>query len=263
VSGINATLEVLPNSRTAKSGSIWIASCRWNGRAFEARSRNGASFALCRQLVAARCPDQALRVYGPEGRLLQLTFPSIHRAAGQTVIEGSKTPISHAPLQGRSRRWHRGGWPNRGHLAFRGTWDSPTTYCPFVLTTIALISSTGHASSRTTCKERGRDSRPSWSRGHRYHRGTDQVPIRYRAGSEPARIVQTPQKAALIRLSAVRRSTVCGSGDQDPVTAGTEFYTVVCATCEMALNLHNRSAARSFLGCSNIPRAPAANPHGA
>jgi hypothetical protein len=98
VSGINATLEVLPNSRTAKSGSIWIASCRWNGRAFEARSRNGASFALYRQLVAARCPDQALRVYGPEGRL-QLTFPSIHRAAGQTVIEGSKTPISHAPYR--------------------------------------------------------------------------------------------------------------------------------------------------------------------
>ena len=78
---IKAVLRIVPNSRTPKRASRWSATCEWDGRTFEATSRSGATYSLCRALVAAGCPDLPMQVFGPDGRL-QLTFPSIGAAAG-------------------------------------------------------------------------------------------------------------------------------------------------------------------------------------
>lgn len=104
MSDLASVLRFVPKSRGREKGGKWVASCEWNGRTIEAVSRNGAVYALCRELVAAGCPDQPMRVYGPEGRLslygpegrLSLTIRSIYVAAGRTIKEGSTTTIREA-----------------------------------------------------------------------------------------------------------------------------------------------------------------------
>jgi hypothetical protein len=76
-----------PNA-TERSG-IEEAWCEWNGRRFLANSRHGATFALCRKLVAAGCPDMAMQVYRETDGIHQYTFKSIHRAAGRTIRESA------------------------------------------------------------------------------------------------------------------------------------------------------------------------------
>jgi hypothetical protein len=63
-------------------------SCEWQGQRFEARSAHGASNALCRQLVAAGCPDQALHVFHSAGAY-RFTQRSIHEAAKWTYGDGA------------------------------------------------------------------------------------------------------------------------------------------------------------------------------
>jgi hypothetical protein len=91
-----ATLRMLPGTRTEQRGSEWEASCQWDGRAFQARARNGATYALCRELVRAGCPDQPLEVRKANGQL-ELTIRSIHVGAKLMVRESGKTSIRSAP----------------------------------------------------------------------------------------------------------------------------------------------------------------------
>ena len=109
MTGIKATMRVIPNSRTSKRGGRWSATCEWNGRTFEATSWTGASFALCRELVAAGCPDQPMEVWasrytGPvdpnTGIGVELVpahpslrIASVHKAAGHTIREDAQHPI--------------------------------------------------------------------------------------------------------------------------------------------------------------------------
>jgi hypothetical protein len=90
--GLKAAVEIVPNSRTPKKGSAWRATCEWQGRRFEAVSRNGASHALCRELVAAGVPDKPLQVFDQDGKL-RFVIRSIHEAAGRTYLETSNEPM--------------------------------------------------------------------------------------------------------------------------------------------------------------------------
>lgn len=94
---ITTTLRMIPNSRTPERGSVWLSSCEWNGRRFQAPSRGGAVHDLCRVLVAAGVPDMPMHVVGEDGKL-RLTYHSIHQAAGRTIKEGARTPIRSDPF---------------------------------------------------------------------------------------------------------------------------------------------------------------------
>lgn len=100
---IKAVLHLILNTRTPNKDSKWRASCQWDGRTFEAVSRNGAAYALCRKLLEARCPDQAMEVWasryigGGEVEVMpkspSLRFAFIHAAAARTIEENAQTPI--------------------------------------------------------------------------------------------------------------------------------------------------------------------------
>ena len=113
-----AVMTLVPGTRAAERGSLWSASCDWNGRTFEARSRSGAAYALCRLLVAAGIPDQPLQVFNAKGQI-ELTITSIHIAAGRRIVEGSRTPIANVPY---APNFHESadGDDQDGALAFGG-----------------------------------------------------------------------------------------------------------------------------------------------
>jgi hypothetical protein len=94
---IIATMTPAPNSTSAERGTAWIATCHWDGRLFQAQSRTGASFTLCRDLLAAGCPDQPMDVRW-EGKVA-LHIRSIHKAATRTIIENSSQPITEGRFQ--------------------------------------------------------------------------------------------------------------------------------------------------------------------
>jgi hypothetical protein len=71
---------------------IEVAECEWNGRRFEARSRHGATYDICRQLVAAGAPDMPMHVYRLSVGEHQYTFRSIHGVARFTVQESDTVP---------------------------------------------------------------------------------------------------------------------------------------------------------------------------
>jgi len=73
-------------------GIAWRASCVCDARAYDATSRNGATTALARILVAQGVPDQPVQVYD-QGRKT-LFWPSLHKMAVWTYSD-----------EGR-RRWH-------------------------------------------------------------------------------------------------------------------------------------------------------------
>jgi hypothetical protein len=110
---IVATLTAVPESHTPERSSTWRCSCEWNGRTFEPTSRRGASYSLCRELVAAGCPDQAMRVIDHAGKL-QFVLRSVHAAAGRTVTEGVSTRIREVPYQAHMRAGMHGNAQNRG-----------------------------------------------------------------------------------------------------------------------------------------------------
>ncbi len=115
-----AVTDRLPNSRGAERGSLWKATCEWNGRTFEASSRSGASYALCRELVSAGCPDMPMEVRGENGKV-QLIIRSIHKAAGLTIEESTNKPIHAAryrPLPQEMASAYCGEAQNRGVFAF-------------------------------------------------------------------------------------------------------------------------------------------------
>jgi len=61
--------------------------------AYAAASRNGATMALARQLVAPGFPDQPVEAVGTDGRI-RFTAPSLHRLAQWTVIERDRGGIA-------------------------------------------------------------------------------------------------------------------------------------------------------------------------
>lgn len=113
--GINATMRIILDTQTPEKGSLWAASCEWNGHTFEAPSRSGASHALCRLLVAAGCPDQALQVFDENGRH-QFTHRAIH-AAAQLMLSERDHPL-------RRRRWTQN--PHGADAAKQGGAISPS-----------------------------------------------------------------------------------------------------------------------------------------
>jgi hypothetical protein len=90
--GIAATMASVGGGRTPEKGALYCAICTWNGRRFEARARNGASYELCRQLLAAGVPERALQVEDELGRL-RFTILSVHDGARWTIRESSREPI--------------------------------------------------------------------------------------------------------------------------------------------------------------------------
>ena len=99
-----------------RRGERWRASCQWRGKTFEAVSANGVSNALCRMLVKAGVPDQALEMRKPNGSL-RFTVDSIHEWAKWTWKESPHGPTMQrwkpfpaAPSdQGRALRQATGG----------------------------------------------------------------------------------------------------------------------------------------------------------
>lgn len=76
---------------TAGSDGWGTATATVAGQNFDARSRNGAIFALCRVLVAAGIPDapwQAINTARPD--TVSLRGASIHESAKLTVREGDR-----------------------------------------------------------------------------------------------------------------------------------------------------------------------------
>ncbi len=78
---------------TATKGRAWIATTVLDGAQVQARSHNGASYALARQLVAAGVPDQPVRV-SQDGIAGHIAWPSLHKHAGRTIAESATHPIS-------------------------------------------------------------------------------------------------------------------------------------------------------------------------
>lgn len=117
---LTAMMALVPNSRGVERGSLGKATCEWNGRSFEAVSRSGASYALCRELVSAGCPDMPMEVLGENGKA-QLSVRSIHRAAGVTIEESANKPIHagrYRPLPQEMAAACCGEAQNRGVFAF-------------------------------------------------------------------------------------------------------------------------------------------------
>jgi hypothetical protein len=85
----------LENSRTAENSCTWLAETEIDRQRFEARSRRGAPQELARALVAAGIPDQPVRVehVGLRGHM---AYPSLHRMAGVTYVEGRSTILHRA-----------------------------------------------------------------------------------------------------------------------------------------------------------------------
>lgn len=78
--------------RSPTKGSAWIAESTIDGQVYAARSRNGASYELARQLVAAGVPDQPVRLaeYGASG---WSTCRSLHAYATRTIAESATRAI--------------------------------------------------------------------------------------------------------------------------------------------------------------------------
>lgn len=95
---LTAIITLVPDSRTPERGSLWRASCEWAGRTITAESRSAASHALCRELVAAGCPDLPLVISGSEGKE-RMRVQSIHRAARYTIRETDSQRIRMALYQ--------------------------------------------------------------------------------------------------------------------------------------------------------------------
>ena len=89
---IQITLEPLPGTRGKEKGLRWKASCHVEGVEYEATSRSGAVYALCRVLVAWGLPDSGAEVCHPDGRV-QLRLPSIHRATRLALREDPHRPL--------------------------------------------------------------------------------------------------------------------------------------------------------------------------
>jgi hypothetical protein len=98
VSGLVASLRMIPNSHTAERGSKWAVSCEWNGRTIAVQDRNSPVYALCRELLIAGCPDLPLEIRNPKGQLV-LTIRSFHAGAKVVVRESSRTCIRLAPYE--------------------------------------------------------------------------------------------------------------------------------------------------------------------
>jgi hypothetical protein len=79
-------------TRTAENSCAFIAECEVGGRAFAARSRRGAPFALARDLVAAGVADQPVEVTHA-GLRGAMRYPSLHRMAGLTITEGVRGSV--------------------------------------------------------------------------------------------------------------------------------------------------------------------------
>jgi len=87
----------VPGTRTAESEIRWIARCTVDGVEYEATSRNGASCALARVLVAAGIPDQPVIVREPALRT-GLRRASLHEMARWTYSD-REVPLTR-------NRWH-------------------------------------------------------------------------------------------------------------------------------------------------------------
>lgn len=82
--------ETVPCSPT--KGVRWIAEIQIGIRKFSATSRNGASYELARQLVAAGIPDQPIRIR-QGGIAGSVAWPSLHKHALRTIAEGAARSI--------------------------------------------------------------------------------------------------------------------------------------------------------------------------
>jgi hypothetical protein len=88
--GVTMHQRPLEDSRTPENSCTWLAETEIAGQCFDARSRRGATNALARALVAAGVPDQPVRVEHA-GLRGHMAYPSLHRMAGQTYVEGRST----------------------------------------------------------------------------------------------------------------------------------------------------------------------------
>jgi hypothetical protein len=82
----------LPETRTAENSCAWLASAAVDNVIHTARSRRGAPHELARALVAAGVPDQQVSVTHEDLRG-EMSYPSLHRMADRTYVEGRSTTL--------------------------------------------------------------------------------------------------------------------------------------------------------------------------
>jgi hypothetical protein len=80
---------------TPENSCSYLAETEIDGQRYEAKSRRGAAHELARALVAAGIPDQPVRLTH-EGLRGEMRYPSLHRMAGQTYVEGRTTILHRA-----------------------------------------------------------------------------------------------------------------------------------------------------------------------
>jgi hypothetical protein len=85
----------LEERRTPENSCTWVAETEIAGQSFAARSRRGAPQELARALAAAGVPDQPVRVESA-GLRGEMRYPSLHRMAGMTYVEGRSTLLQRA-----------------------------------------------------------------------------------------------------------------------------------------------------------------------
>ena len=109
-------------SQRAKDGAD-IAAATYDGRAFEAATRHGATMALARQLVAAGVPDVPYEAQDPAGRL-RFSGPSSPGLARLTVSEPDES--GHATIRAWTPapigRFKQAGVMLSGTEALAGAW---------------------------------------------------------------------------------------------------------------------------------------------
>jgi hypothetical protein len=88
---VSIALAIVPDSRTQRNGSAWLALCIVDGVTYEQRSRFGAVNALARELVAAGIADRPVRIM-EHGRL-SATSRSLHWLATRTIYERDNWPV--------------------------------------------------------------------------------------------------------------------------------------------------------------------------
>jgi hypothetical protein len=93
--GVTIRQYPLEDSRTSENSCAWIAETEIAGQRFEAKSRRGAPQELARALVAAGVPDQPVRIEHA-GLRGHMAYPSLHRMAGVTYVEGRSTILHRA-----------------------------------------------------------------------------------------------------------------------------------------------------------------------
>jgi hypothetical protein len=120
---ITMVQTVIPAKGTGPE--MFEAQAEWEGRIFTARTNHGASMALARQLVAARCPDQPWEMLSTS--MWRLVFGnSLHRLAQLTISELERPRFTRwVPFAGKAELLGAASAGTDGVVTVPEDWDCP------------------------------------------------------------------------------------------------------------------------------------------